>query len=252
MTSKGYGTERGNMRRQVAIFAGTRFVGSLLQAGLVILFARAVSPEVFGTITVLTTIAFMVMVFADFGVSNLLSKTRATGDDGTVLVGLKWSLLSVSASLLVLIGPSVYWATSIQDALTYGVLLVAVALEKFVETALAVAITDGESRVAAVSILLRRVLALPIFMSGIYFGLPAAPVYAVALTLSSATAFMHIAAYLKRNVSLQVGGPPYRHYPSERISAVLGQRISDGANGTSAINRMGLRGICSWPLLRGY
>ena len=174
------------MRRQASWQFVSRGVGGLCQALLLILLARSVTPEAFGEVTVVLGVAVFVGVVADLGLSSYIVRVIAVDDDiDSARVALQINRLS--STVFVAVGGLIYLGIASALSLSMWVVLVVVwvGLEKNIEAQLAVFIAEQNVVVPALSVLVRRLLPIPIYALLITAGLAGDAAFGIAIVVGA-------------------------------------------------------------------
>lgn len=161
---------RGRLGRQFAGVFVSRGLGSALQAVALVILARSVSPAVFGAVSAVIAVVGFVLVVTGGGMSIFVPWARARAEHDAVAAALRFNSWSNVLSALVLVPAIAWWATSSATPLAVALVGLSLALERNVDTWLGVPIADGESKVAVVSVLVRRVgcllVMIPVILAG--------------------------------------------------------------------------------------
>ncbi len=157
---------------QFASGAGGRIVAAALQAALLVLVARAVSPADFGVLSSVLGVALIGQTVLDLGISTYIVRERAA-DAGSGLVTMALELNS-RLSFVLCIGAAIALGglgSTIDDRF---LLMLPLALwmsaERNAEVWLGVAFADQDWKVNFFNVLLRRILSLAIFLILHLFG----------------------------------------------------------------------------------
>ena len=237
-----------SLRMQFIFLLLSRGFGSGLQAILVVVFARTAGVEQMGLVAISTGTLSMVLSIAEFGMSPLLSKSRALGNEKIVSAIVHVNILSsVSFGVLGFIGLAWY---SMDKGLPIVVALLAasVAFEKNTDVLMNIPIADGRKWVPAVSITLRRSVNLIAFLVLLYIGFDSLQAYVYSLITGALAGQAHVNLYRKRNVfkSSRVG---FRELFTEAwpysISNIAGQTKTLDAVIVGAIASLGTAGLYS-------
>lgn len=182
---------------KVLPLVSSRVVASLLQAVMLVLLARSIGPSEFGRVSLVLSACAFVMVFSDFGMATMLSRARSRGDDELVTAILRANRLFTivaTAGLLACAGMAAL------AGVLPGVLLllpVAAGLEKNVDVALSVAVADGRIGATAMSLVIRRSVAMLFFVSAWAGGADPLAAYAAGLALGALAAQAHMRTWLR-------------------------------------------------------
>lgn len=201
------------MRGRFAFFAGGRVLGSLLQAVVFLLFTRASSVSEVGAAGIVFGACLFLGTFADLGMMNLISRARVLGDRDVVAGGLSLNSVTTVVAVLVSCTGVFVWAPSTASTWALALLALSVAVEKNVETALAVPIADGVSALPALSIVLRRATALIAYLVLTAFSVGGLESYAIGALIGNVIGQVQVQGWLRRHL-----GHP-RRYP---LSGLIG------------------------------
>lgn len=193
-------TEISPLRTQFAFMVVSRGLGSGLQAILVIVFARIAGTEGMGIVAIATGALSMILSIAEFGMSPLLSKSRAVGDDELVNAIVRVNFISsISFGLCGFI--LAFWYLDHNGLpLAVACLALSVALEKNTDVSLNIPIADGKKWVPAASVVLRRACSLIFFCALFWLDKDPLHAYVWALLASAVIGQCHIQLYRKNNV----------------------------------------------------
>ncbi|MFP7834827.1 lipopolysaccharide biosynthesis protein [Marisediminicola sp. LYQ134] len=188
---------------QFAWASGGRIVAALLQAGLLVLAARAVVPAEFGLLASVLGIATVVQTGLDFGVSTFITRERATNpESGSIRTALRFNTLTsalmavISALVLALVG----WLVDPRFLLLLP-LAVWISMERTADVRLAIAFADGDVKVNSINLIARRSVAIILFVA-------LAPVIDAMLAFAISTAVAAVGsavfanAYVRRRVTV--------------------------------------------------
>ncbi|QTE28899.1 oligosaccharide flippase family protein [Pengzhenrongella sicca] len=180
------------MRVQFLVILVSRGIGSLLQAAVLILLARAVPASVFGLVNAVIGIVGLVLVVTGLGMSTYVPRARALGRSADVAAALRLNTISNVVTGLALAGAIVAWTS--WGGLPVGLAIIgaSLALERNVDTLLGVPIADGDSRTPAVSMLLRRSVSLAALLAGMWAGLEPLWAYGAGLLLGAVAGQLHV------------------------------------------------------------
>lgn len=207
---------RSPVRRQFGGILVSRALGSAFQALALILLARSVTPAVFGVVNVVIAVVGFVLVVTGLGMSIFVPWARARGEHDDVARALQVNSWSNAASALLLVPVLAAWAASSGQPVAVALIGLSLALERNVDTWLGVPIADGESRVAVVSILLRRTLTLAVLVPTLLLGGDPVLGLTAGLTLGAVAGQVH--------VRVQVGRPAGEARP-RRVGSVVARAV---------------------------
>lgn len=185
------------MRRQFLMIIIARGLGSLLQAVLLVAYARAVDPAVFGLTNALLGIAAIASVVFDLGITTYIVRIWAfEGVPEKVAVALKiarWTSVAVG-----IIFSSIFAFGSVlgQAPWHLGLIAIWIALEKNVESYLSIHIAKQDVVRPAVSIMIRRIVPLAIYLALSILGYDGVTALIVALCAGGALGQLHVSLTL--------------------------------------------------------
>lgn len=198
------------MKQQFIWMIGARAYGSLVQAIVTVVLARLIGPAEFGALGLALGVSMFLLVIADFGVSTLIAKARALGDDGLVISLLKFNAWTSVGAALALAASAIVAGASNPSYLPLTFVVIALALEKNVDTGLGVAIADGDKIKPNVSVVIRRSLTLVLFLLMIALGIDALASYGVASLFGAIAGQVHMGLVLRSSLRAQSGA--FRFY----------------------------------------
>ncbi|THG30775.1 lipopolysaccharide biosynthesis protein [Naasia lichenicola] len=189
------------MKSKFALFAGGRVLGSLLQAIIFLLFTRVSTISEVGAAGIVFGACLFLGTFADLGMMNFVSRARAVNrDDHEVAQALVVNrYTSIAAAAVFAFGAWALAPTGV-SSLALALLAISVAVEKNVETALAVPIADDIGVMPATSIVLRRASALVAFLALQVTGLDGLTSYAVSALIGNLVGQIQIQIWLSKHV----------------------------------------------------
>jgi len=180
------------MRGQFLGIAAARGLGSALQAVAIVVFARAVAPEVFGAVSVVIAVVGIVLVVTGMGMSVYVPRARARGEHDEVAAGLRLNSWSNLATATVGVAALGLWAAL--GSLPLGAVLIglSLSLERNVDTYLGVPVADGDARVSVVSMVARRSVSLAVLGAGLVAGVDPVWAYSTGLLAGALVAQWHV------------------------------------------------------------
>ncbi|OQM80290.1 hypothetical protein B0E55_03721 [Rhodococcus sp. 66b] len=166
--------------------AGGRLVGALIQALSMVLLARISGPSGFGIFAAAYGVGLVLQTILNFGFTPFLVRIRALGDQDPLIA----STLEFSRRANLAVGALLAFTAAVaavfEPKLWFVVPLTAwVVLDNYVETLLSLPLADGNTWQNAVSLLLRRALALVFVAAAWLAGVDAVFWYSVGLAFSS-------------------------------------------------------------------
>lgn len=196
------------MKIQFLALLITRVLASGVQAVSIVLLARWVGIGTFGSIAVVVGISGVLFTVSDWGLSSYIPRARAKGSQGEVATGLRMNFggNAVAGTLLAVVVLVIGFSNHSSPWLC--ILPLALALDQFTETGLTVAVADKLKAPVVVSVLLRRVSALGIFVGFHWLGMGASAAYSLSMLLSALAGLVHVLLVLRqrlRGVTERVG-----------------------------------------------
>lgn len=186
------------VKRQALVLIVARLSAGVATAVLFVLFARAVTPQMFGAVSVVLSIVTFAVLFASFGVAQLVLQGAARNDDELVADGLNLNRVSSAAlSIVGLVGlvASVPVAIAGDESLPLvtSILLLALVLEKNADVRMSILVAEGRRLGPGLNLVLRRATALAIFAVLPVVGADSAPAihFAAAFLVGSAASAVH-------------------------------------------------------------
>ncbi|WP_227496992.1 oligosaccharide flippase family protein [Planctomonas psychrotolerans] len=173
------------MKAQFVALLVSRGAGALLLAISFVLVARWAGPSDFGILSAILAVGAVYFVIVDLGLSSFISRASAKGHLGDVATALRLNTISSVLGGVVAAGAITLFAAGQQLPAGLLVLGLSMALEKNVDTALAVSIARGNKTTPAVSILVRRALTLGLLAALYAAGTDPILAYAYATLASS-------------------------------------------------------------------
>jgi O-antigen/teichoic acid export membrane protein len=180
------------VRAQFLIILASRGLGSVLQAAVLVLLARAVPLSTFGLVNVVIGVVGILLVVTGLGMSTYVPRARARGDSAEVVAGLRLNTLSNLATGVCLAIAIAVWTSIGEMPVALAVIGVSLALERNVDTLLGVPIADGDSLTPAVSMLLRRSVSLVVLVGALSAHLDPLWSYGAGLLLGALAAQLHV------------------------------------------------------------
>ena len=196
------------MRTQFLVILVSRGLGSLLQAAVLVLLARAVPASTFGLVNAVIGVVGILLVVTGWGLSIYVPRARARGDAADVVAALRVNTLSNVVTGVILAGAIAVWTTRGGLPVALAVIGVSLALERNIDTVLGVPIADGDSRTPAVSMLLRRVVSLGVLVACLRAGLDPLWSYGGGLLAGALAGQLHVRRVVR--VDASAGRTPAR------------------------------------------
>lgn len=153
--------------KQLSWVSTGQILAALLQLLLLLLILRRISPESFGLLSAVLGIGIALQAVFDFGLYSFIIREHAIRprEDGTIAGALK--LNSYSSIALILISGIALTAASFlsSNEFLYMVpLALSLGLEKNADTWIGVALAEGKAHFSATNLVLRRALAVLLFV----------------------------------------------------------------------------------------
>lgn len=189
--------------RQFAWVSGGRVVAAVLQALVLALVARSVTPAEFGVLGIFLGLAAVAQTAVDMGVGTFIIRERAARpDSGEIAVAMRFnnyssSLLSVLCAIaLVLLGALVspIWWFLLPLAVWIGA-------ERNADARISIALADGDAKINVTNLVGRRLLAVLILLVLVGVGLDGLLAYAVALAIAALISSIYANGYVRRRVA---------------------------------------------------
>ncbi len=180
------------MRRQFAGILLSRGLGSALQAVALVVLGRSVTAAEFGLVNVVIAVVGILLVASGLGLSLFVPYVRARGEADAVAAALRLNSWANLVSAAVLVPGIAVWA--VVAGAPWGAALIgaSLALERNVDTILGVPIADGDARVAATSMVLRRSVCLVVFLPALAGGLDPVWSFTAGLLAGAVAAQVHV------------------------------------------------------------
>lgn len=204
--------------RQFAWVSGGRILAALIQALIMLLLVRAVSPAEFGFFAGVYGVLTVVQTFFDFGLPTLVSRERAKRANPGVVTGalhLNNALsLAMGLSLVVVIG--LLGATTNSQFFLLLPLGVWAAAERNADAWLVVVFADGDARINTTNLVSRRLGNLALFAAlTIWTGIDPVLGFGISSAAAACASWVFAHSYVKRRLA-----------PAEGIRATVLFRMS--------------------------
>lgn len=164
-----------------------RVLAAAIQAGLVIVLARALGPTEFGILSAVLGVTIVLQAVADLGLAKMILRERADGSLPQLVAGGLWlnsvstrilgGIVGIGLLLLGLIVNSVY--------LLMIPLAISVAGEKNADTWLGIALADGDAKLNTINLVSRRAASLLLFIVISKLGLNPMLAYSVSVAAAA-------------------------------------------------------------------
>jgi O-antigen/teichoic acid export membrane protein len=189
-----------DVNAQFAAMVGARLAATVLQAVNVILLARAVLPADIGLTSAIIGFCIVFFTVTDFGLSTLISKSYAHDDRVMVASALRYTTLTTWTFGAIGFAAGLGLSAVGVIPLSLSVLIMATAIDRCVEFRLGVPIAAGLKVVPSLSIMIRRVGQLAVFVGLMGVGAPALWAYSIAQLLGALVGYVQSTFFLRRLV----------------------------------------------------
>jgi O-antigen/teichoic acid export membrane protein len=195
---------------QFASMIAARLVANVFQAVNVILLARAVSVSDIGLTSAIFGVCMVLFTITDFGLSTLISKSYAHGDHVMVATALHYTTLTTWTFGAIGLAAGIGLSAVGVIPLSLSVLILAVAVDRCVEYRLGVPMAADLKVVPSLSILIRRVTQLGVFIGFVGVGSPALWAYTTAQFVGAMAGYVQSTMFLRRLVEKASSRRPAR------------------------------------------
>lgn len=187
---------------QFAWASGARIAAAALQAVLLIVAARAVSPAEFGVLASVLGIATVVQTALDMGVSTFVTRERAAEpESGAIATALRFNTLT-SLAMAVLAILALAGAGALNPVFYFLVpLAIWMSAERTADVRLSIAFADGDVRVNSINLVSRRVAGILIFLGLLVFSVEPLLAYAIAVAIAAIGSSVFANIYVRRRVT---------------------------------------------------
>lgn len=193
--------------RQFAWVSAGRVVAALLQAVVLALVARAVSPTEFGFLGVFLGLAAVAQTFTEMGIATFIIRERAANpQSGDIAVAMRFNTFS-SAVLSVLTGIVLLIAgfAAATEWLYLLPLAIWIGAERNADARISIALADGDARINVSNLVGRRALATVILLGLIVAGVDGLLSYSIALAIAAVLSSVFANRYVRERVSPRSG-----------------------------------------------
>jgi O-antigen/teichoic acid export membrane protein len=194
--------------RQASWLSLGRIIAAALQAGIIVVVARATIPSEFGIVVVFVAFAAVPQVLFDAGISTYSLRERAIAPAGRHLayalrVGSRMAVLLALTLFLALLALGL-WA----NPLYFRMLPLAIwaAAERNADLWLGLLVADGDTKKNVIILMTRRVIAFVLVLCGLWSSFDPVLVYSTALALSAITGSW----WTRRVLGKSIGAPHER------------------------------------------
>lgn len=188
------------MKKQFSALLLSRGLSSLIQAVSLLLFVRWAGAEAFGFIAVITSVAAVLYTLSDWGAGIHIPRSRAKQSDDLVAGGLAVSVIGNTVAAVLL-------TTAVLAAVIWGgvnvwlvLIPLALAAEQCTEAGLTVSVADRVKRVVFISLLIRRLVMLVLFVGLCWLTDDPLMAYGVASLASAVAGTVHAGLDLRRRL----------------------------------------------------
>lgn len=188
------------MNAQFSAMIGARLAASVFQAVNFILLARAVSPSDIGLASAITGVCMVVFTVTDFGLSTLISKSYAHGDQVMAASALHFTTLTSWTFGVIALAAGLGLSAVGVIPLSLTVLTLAMAVDRCVEFRLSVPMAANLKVVPSSSILIRRGTQLMLYIGFVAVGVPALWAFSITYLLGAAAGYFQTTLFLRRLV----------------------------------------------------
>ena len=198
------------MKVQFLVLLSSRIASTAIQAVVFVLLARWAGAQDFGAIAIIAGVAAVLFTVSDWGLSSYIPRARAKGFNAEVAIGLRMDLLgNLAAGALFAVAVAIF-APAYGFSVWLGLVPFALAVEQFIEVGLTVPIADGAKAILAISLLMRRLITLGVFLALFQGGVPATSAYCIGVTLGAAVGLAHVLRVLRRRLPATPDRVPIR------------------------------------------
>lgn len=198
------------MKVQFLVLLSSRIASTAIQAFLFILLARWAGVQDFGAIAIIAGVAAVLFTVSDWGLSSYIPRARAKGLNAEVATGLHMDFVGNLAAGALFAGAVAFFAPPYGFSVWLALIPFALAMEQFVEVGLTVPIADGSKAVPAISLLMRRLITLGVFLILCQGGMPATTAYCIGIALGAAAGLAQVLQFLGRRLAATVDRVSFR------------------------------------------
>lgn len=154
---------------QYGLLLSGRVASALLQAATLVLFARFSDVISFGVTMAFVGVTSLGVAIADLGMGSLVVREAARKNFGLVLTSLRLNVLSQLSLILAIVVALCFLGNSDMPILYMLVPLgMSLAIEKYADVRLGIALADGSSGVVTIGLISRRLVTLVVLLSLIF------------------------------------------------------------------------------------
>ena len=193
---------RGRLAGQFAWASGARIAAAVLQAVLLIVAARAITPAEFGLLASVLGIATVVQTALDMGVSTFVTRERAADPgSGSIATALRFNSLTSFAmavlSLLTLVG------LGLLQPIFFLLLPLAIwiSAERTADVRLAIAFADGDVKINSINLIARRTAGILLFLALLFASVEPLLAYSVAVAVAAVGSSAFANFYVRSRVT---------------------------------------------------
>lgn len=194
---------RKKIASQFAWVSMGRVVAAVLQALILALVARSVTPAEFGILGVFLGIATVAQTVIDMGVATFIIRERAARpDSGEIALAMRFNsftsiclvVLTAVAITVAGVGISSAWWLLLPLAIWIG-------SERNADARISIALADGDAKINVANLVGRRLLATALLLALVSLGVDGLLSYAVALALAAALSSVFANSYVRKRVA---------------------------------------------------
>jgi O-antigen/teichoic acid export membrane protein len=192
------------MRKQFLGLASVRLMATLMQAVSIVIIGRGVGLSSFGVFGIATSVAAVGSTLLDSGLSTYVARAQAMKRTAQVRGAVRLNGWTTLLGCAVAVGVPLLLNLDGSRMLWLVPLLLALVLEKSVETLLMVSVGDGEARPSTLSLIVRRGIALVGVLAGTWGGVSLLAAYSFAYLGGCVVARGLVALDLQRRLVMTV------------------------------------------------
>lgn len=203
---------RKKLASQFAWVSIGRLLGALIQAITILLLARDLGPHSFGVFSAIFGVAIVFQAGLDFGIANMVVRERAI-DPASPMI---YSALRLADNL----GITIFFVTAVPlfilavtiDPFLFYLLPLAVwaACERHADIWLSVPLADGDARINTQNLLMRRIVAILLYIGAVSAGLNPAFAFSVSMALTAAASMIVVRKIVRNRITAPFRTVGYR------------------------------------------
>lgn len=195
--------QRRRVMRQFIWVSLGRAVAAILQAVVLALVARAVTPAEFGLLGIFLGFATVAQTAIDMGVATFIIRERAARpDSGDIALAMRFNwftsiLLSVMTAATIVVTALVgsdAWLLLLPLAIWIGA-------ERNADARISIALADGDAKINVINLVGRRVLATGIILVLVTLGTDGLLAYSLALAIAAVVSSVFANGYVRKRVA---------------------------------------------------